>query len=135
MVKIGYYKDEAGTNEAIKKGWLYTGDMAKVDKEGFIYLVARKKEIIKVGGKRVSPKEIEEIILEVSEVIDCNITGVQDEILGESLKAKIILNRLDNQEEVRTKILMKCKEKLALYKIPQLIKFDNKMNVKSTGKK
>ena len=134
-IMLGYYKDEVSTKAAIKNGWLYTGDMAKIDKDGFIYLVARKKEIIKVGGKRVSPKEIEAVILSVREVIDCTITGVNDEILGESLKAEIIINRLDIEEEVRTKVLMKCKEKLALHKIPQQFIFDTKMNVKSTGKK
>ena len=67
-IMLGYYKDQVGTNEAIKDGWLSTGDMAKVDEDGYIYLVARKKEIIKVGGKRVSPKEIEAVILSVPEV-------------------------------------------------------------------
>ena len=134
-IMLGYYKDEVSTKAAIKNGWLYTGDMAKIDKDGFIYLVARKKEIIKVGGKRVSPKEIEAVILSVPEVVDCTITGIKDEILGESLKAEIIINRLDIEEEVRTKVLMRCKEKLALHKIPQQFIFDTKMNVKSTGKK
>ena len=134
-IMLGYYKDEVSTKAAIKNGWLYTGDMAKIDKDGFIYLVARKKEIIKVGGKRVSPKEIEAVILSVPEVVDCTITGIKDEILGESLKAEIIINRLDIEEGVRTKVLMRCKEKLALHKIPQQFIFDTKMNVKSTGKK
>ena len=62
-IMLGYYKDEEGTSKTLEGGWLHTGDMAKMDDEGFFYLVARKKEIIKVGGKRVSPKEIEEVIL------------------------------------------------------------------------
>ena len=57
-------------------------DMAKKDKDGYIYLVARKKEIIKVGGKRISPKEIEEVIVSIPEVVDCTIEGVYDEILA-----------------------------------------------------
>ena len=71
----GYYKDAERTKTTLKEGWLHTGDLAKVDDDGFIYLVARKKEIIKVGGKRVSPKEIEDVILSVPQVIDCTIKG------------------------------------------------------------
>ena len=134
-VMLGYYKDDEDTKMTIKNGWLYTGDIAKVDKDNFIYIVARKKEIIKVGGKRVSPKEIEDVILKIDEIVDCTIVGVQDEILGEALKAIIILNKLEKLKEVKNKIISKCKEKLALYKIPQFFEFDTKMNVKSTGKK
>ena len=132
---LGYYKDLEETKNTIKNGWLYTGDIAKKDDQGFLYLVARKKEIIKVGGKRVSPKEIEEVILKVPFVIDCTIIGIQDEILGEALKAKIVVNHVKDEENLKNEILDKCKEKLALYKIPHIFEFDNKMNVKSTGKK
>ena len=83
----GYYEEPEASKIALKKGWLHTGDLAKMDKDGFIYIVAREKEIIKVGGKRVSPKEIEEVILSVPSVVDCTIKGVYDDILGEALKA------------------------------------------------
>ncbi|MBT8304348.1 MAG: AMP-binding protein, partial [Bacteroidia bacterium] len=68
-VMLGYYKDSEDTAKTIIDGWLHTGDIAKVDEDGFIYLMARKKEIIKVGGKRVSPKEIEEVILSMPEIV------------------------------------------------------------------
>jgi acyl-CoA synthetase (AMP-forming)/AMP-acid ligase II len=131
----GYYKDVLETNEVIKNNWLYTGDIAKKDKDGFFYIVGRKKEIIKVGGNRVSPKEIESVILEISQVIDCTIKSVDDDVLGESLKAEIVIDNLNNKEEVKQLILMHCKEKLALYKIPQMFDFSNKFNVKITGKR
>lgn len=134
-VMMGYYKDIQGTTETIKKGWLYTGDLAKKDAEGYIYIVGRKKEFIKVGGRRVSPKEIEEVFLSVPEVIDCTIEGIFDEVLGESLKAVVVIDNLNNKEEVKELILKSCRERLALYKIPQVYEFRNKMNVKSTGKK
>ena len=76
----GYYKDSESTNTTLKGGWLHTGDLAYVDEDGFIFLLARKKEIIKVGGKRVSPKEIEEVILMVPQVIDCTIEGIYDDV-------------------------------------------------------
>lgn len=134
-IMLGYYKDEVGTNEAIKDGWLYTGDMAKVDEDGFIYLVARKKEIIKVGGKRVSPKEIEAVILSVPEVVDCTITGFDDELLGEAIEAAIVLSGKMDEDEMREKILKTCSKNLSLYKIPQKIIFEKAMKMSATGKK
>ena len=102
---------------------------------GFIFLLARKKEIIKVGGKRVSPKEIEEVILMVPQVIDCTIEGIYDDVLGEGIKANVIIKGIYNKNEIKEEIFKYCKEKLALFKIPQIIEFDDRMKLKSTGKK
>ena len=135
-VMLGYYKDEVGTNLAIKNGWLYTGDIAKVDEDGFIYLMSRKKEIIKVGGKRVSPKEIEAVILAIPEVIDCTVTGFDDELLGEAIQATIVLNNSKIiQDEMKQIILQACSKNLSLYKIPQKIVFEKSMQMSATGKK
>lgn len=134
-IMMGYYKDVEGTKDAIKNGWLYTGDMARVDEEGFIYLVARKKEIIKIGGKRVSPKEIEGVILLVPQVVDCTVTGFYDEILGEAIKAVVVIDKLHNKSDIKDKIIKNCKERLSLYKIPQIIELKSNMDLKSTGKK
>jgi long-chain acyl-CoA synthetase len=135
-IMLGYYKDPEESQKILKDGWLYTGDIAVADKDGFLYLMARKKEIIKVGGKRVSPKEIEEVILSVPEVVDCTISGIDDEILGEAIKAIIVLNSIQLDHKVmEEKILVRCSEKLSLYKIPQHIVFENVISVNSTGKK
>ena len=74
-VMPGYLNAPDENEQTLRNGWLHTGDMAKKDEDGYIYLVARKKEIIKVGGKRISPKEIEEVIVSVPEVVDCTIEG------------------------------------------------------------
>lgn len=134
-IMLGFYKDTISTNESIKDGWLYTGDIAKIDQNGFIYLVARKKEILKIGGKRVSPKEIEEVIISIPEVVDCTITGVYDDILGEAIKATIVLNSKTPLDEMKVEILRICAEKLSTYKIPQHIEFQNSIAMNSTGKK
>lgn len=134
-IMLGYYKDEEATNNTIKNGWLYTGDMAKVDKDGFIYLVARKKEIIKVGGKRVSPKEIEAVILSIPEVVDCTIVGIDDELLGEAIQATIVLNGKFDEEKMKEKILQRCAQNLLLYKVPQKIVFGASIHMSKTGKK
>ena len=134
-VMIGYFKDVEGTNEVLKKGWLYTGDMATVDEDGFIYVVARKKEIIKVGGNRVSPKEIEEVILTVPEVLDCTISEVNDELLGEAIKATVVLAGTYDTLHIKEIILKQCRERLSLYKIPSYWEFTEKMELASNGKK
>lgn len=134
-VMIGYFKDVEGTNEVLKNGWLYTGDMATVDEDGFIYVVARKKEIIKVGGNRVSPKEIEEVILTVPEVLDCTVSEVNDELLGEAIKATVVLAGAYDTILMKEIILKRCREKLSNYKIPGFWEFTEKMELASSGKK
>ena len=134
-IMLGYYKDPVESKKTIKDNWLYTGDIATVDNDGFIYLVARKKEIIKVGGQRISPKEIEQVILSVSQVIDCTIEAIYDDILGEAIKAIIVVNRGEDELKLKDIILKKCKENLSLFKIPQIIEFKYNMDLKSTGKK
>ena len=134
-IMLGYYKDSLSTNNTIINGWLYTGDIAKIDNDGFIYLVARKKEILKVGGKRVSPKEIEEVIISIPKVIDCTITGIYDENLGEAIKATVVLTNEASIEKMKAVILAYCAKKLSSYKIPQEVVFQKSISIKSTGKK
>lgn len=134
-IMLGYYKDNNATSETIKDGWLYTGDIAKKDEDGYIYLMARKKEIIKVGGKRVSPKEIEEVLLSVPDIVDCTIKAVEDNILGEAIEAIIVLNSKMEENTIKEKILTACSKKLSVYKIPQKFTFSTSMKMSATGKK
>ncbi len=131
----GYYNAPDMTNETIVDGYLITGDLAKKDEDGYFYLVARKKEIIKVGGERISPKEIEEVIVGIADVVDCTIEGVDDEILGEKLKATIVINDSTDQTELEKTIIETCKSKLSPIKVPQVIEFENQVKVSSSGKK
>lgn len=131
----GYYNDSDLTKKTLRNGKLYTGDLAKKDKDGFFYITARKKEIIKVGGERVSPKEIEEVIVNFKDVIDCTIEGVFDEILGEKIKATIVVNNLNDANSLKEKILEHCKQFLSPIKIPQQILFEQQVKVNASGKK
>lgn len=134
-IMLGYFADEEGTKNTIRDGWLYTGDLGTVDEEGFIFLTARKKEIIKVGGKRISPKEIEAVILELPEVVDCTIEGIEDELLGEALKATIVIKPENGKEAFLEKIKQHCSKHLALYKVPQVFELKEQLVISATGKK
>jgi acyl-CoA synthetase (AMP-forming)/AMP-acid ligase II len=134
-IMLGYYKDVVETKKTIKNGWLYTGDVAIMDNEGFYYLVARKKEILKVAGKRVSPKEIEAVILSLEEVMDCTISGYDDDVFGEAIQATIVAKGTFNEEQLKEKILHICSKKLAMYKIPQKICFEKAIKMSASGKK
>ena len=134
-IMIGYFNDLEGTAEVLKNGWLYTGDIGTVDEEGYIFLTARKKEIIKIAGKRVSPKEIEAVILTAPYVVDCSIESFDDDITGEGIKAVVVLKEgmqgLVNEEMIK----IYCSDKLALYKIPKYVEFRKELSVAATGKK
>lgn len=134
-IMIGYFADEEGTKKAIRNGWLYTGDLGTVDEDGYIYLTARSKEIIKVRGKRISPKEIEAVILALPEVIDCTIEGVEDEIEGEMLKATVTVRKDSFGSVTRDLLIQHCSQHLALFKVPQVYEFKDDLTISPTGKK
>ena len=134
-IMMGYFADEEGTKNAIRNGWLYTGDLGTVDEDGYIYLTARSKEIIKVRGKRISPKEIEAVILALPEVIDCTIEGVEDDIEGEMLKATVTVRKENAEAMTRERLIQHCSQHLALFKVPQVYEFKDNLTISATGKK
>ncbi|MBN2697643.1 MAG: AMP-binding protein [Bacteroidales bacterium] len=131
----GYLNDEASTQRALRDGWLNTNDLAYMDEDGFFFLTARKNEILKVGGKRISPKEIEEVILAIPEVMDCTISGIFDEILGEAIKATIVLSPGKETLINETAIRSHCTRSLDTFKIPRVIEFKDRLKIADTGKK
>ncbi len=134
-IMMGYFADEEGTKNAIRNGWLYTGDLGTVDEEGYIYLTARSKEIIKVRGKRISPKEIEAVILTLPEVIDCTIQGVEDEIEGEMVKATVTVRKDSLGSLTRESLIQHCSKHLSLFKVPQVFEIIDTLTISATGKK
>jgi acyl-CoA synthetase (AMP-forming)/AMP-acid ligase II len=126
-----YYKNPEKTAEAIKNGWLYTGDMARMDNEGFIYVVDRKKDVIITGGENIYPAEVEEIIHGHPKVYDVAVIGVPDNRLGEIAVAIIAPKSGDTL--TKTEIKAFCEQNLAKHNRPRRIIFD-KIPRNPTGK-
>ena len=132
-VMKGYFNDKEETDKVLKNGYLYTGDIAKVDDEGYIYIVAREKNFIKSGGIRISPKDIEDIILQIPQVVECVVIGVEDNILGEAVKAFVVLT--ENKYFIDFKYILDfCKKQLPSYKTPRYIEFLKSLPKNSSGK-
>lgn len=133
-IMIGYFNDPFSTGEVLKNGWLHTGDLATIDEEGFVFITARKKEIIKIGGIRISPREIEEVIVKMNGVVDCTAEGVYDDLLGEAIKVTVVVN--ESGKKITVDDLKRyCGTRLAAYKIPTYFSFHETMEISSTGKK
>jgi long-chain acyl-CoA synthetase len=130
-VMKGYYKMPEETAAAIKDGWLYTGDMARMDEEGYFYIVDRKKDLIIVGGYNVYPREVEEVIYDHQDVVEAAVLGVPDPNQGEAVKAYVVSK---NPELTEEDLLRYCKEHLAKYKVPSSIEFLEELPKNTTGK-
>ena len=117
-----YYKNPDLTRQTIENGWLHTGDLARWDEDGFIYLVDRKKDLVISGGENIFPVEVEEIILQHPKVYDVAVIGTPNERLGEIVTAVIqTVSGLTMSEE---EVIDFCEKKLSRYKRPRLIIFD-----------
>lgn len=131
-IMAGYWGEPEKTARALMDGKLWTGDLARVDDEGFIYIVSRKSDIIKCGSHRVHPAEIEEALAEHAAVHEAAVIGVEDEILGEALKALVVLNA--SCQCSRMELLQHCRTLLPSYKVPQHIEFIPELPKTSSGK-
>ncbi len=131
-VMKGYYKDEEATREALRGGWLHTGDIGRTDEEGFIYIVDRKKDMIVSGGENIYPREIEEILYSHPRIEDAAIIGVPDPLWGESVKAVIVLKKGATMSE--EEVIEYCKSHLASYKKPKSVEFMENLPRNPSGK-
>jgi acyl-CoA synthetase (AMP-forming)/AMP-acid ligase II len=131
-VMQGYHQDPAATREAIRDGWLYTGDLARMDEEGFFYIVDRKKDMIVSGGENIYPREIEEVLIRHPAIADVAVVGISDADWGESVKAFVVLEEgciMDAQGVIEI-----CKESLASYKKPKTVAFVPSIPKNALGK-
>lgn len=130
-VMKGYYKMPEETEVTIRDGWLYTGDLARMDDEGYIYIVDRKKDLILVGGYNVYPREVEEIIYNHPDVVEVAVLGVPDPDFGEAVKCFVVSR---NPSLTEANLLEYCQIYLAKYKIPSSIEFLEELPKNTTGK-
>ena len=128
----GYFKKQELTNETIVDGWLHSGDLGKMDKDGYVYITGRIKEMFTVGGFNVSPPEIENYLLKHPKVSNVAVVGLPDERLGEVGAAFIKLK--DGQSAMEEEIIDFCKDKISNVKIPRYIFFTNKFPLNPQGK-
>jgi len=131
-VMQGYYKQEQANRQTLKDAWLYTGDMAKFDREGYVYIVGRKKEMVNVRGLNVYPREIEEVLYQNQKIKEAAVIGIADAHKGEVPKAFVVLK--ENESATEHEIIQELRERLAAYKIPKYVEFRTSLPKNTTGK-
>src|SRR5512136_871913 len=132
IVTKGYWKLPEETKKSIKGGWLYTGDMAVIDQEGYVTIVDRKKDMILTGGENVYSTEVENILYTHPAVLECAVVGVPDQKWGEAVKGIVVLK--PSQRATEQEIIQFCKEKIAHYKAPKSIDFIEALPRTGSGK-
>ena len=128
----GYWKNPEATEKALKDGWFYTGDLATIDSDGFVYIVDRKKDIIISGGINISSREVEDVLYMHEAVNQAAVIGIPDKKWGETVKAFVVLSRgFDVGED---ELIDFCRSNLASYKKPTSIDFLTDLPKTSSGK-
>jgi long-chain acyl-CoA synthetase len=134
-VMKGYYNREEETKSVIRNGWLYTGDIAYMDEDGFFYIVERKKDLIIVGGFNVYPKEVEDVLYKHPKVMEAAVVGVPDEYRGEVVKAFVVLKHgVEETEQTKQEIIEFCSKYLSKYKVPKYVEFKKSLPKSPIGK-
>lgn len=132
----GYYKDEAATHKGIIDGWIHTGDLGKLDKEGYLKITGRKKDIIIRGGENISPIEIECILKQQSKIKDAVVVGIPDDVMGQEIAAFIIGSEEEKkvEEDLINEIAAYVAEYLPKHKQPRYIRLVDKFPLTGSGK-
>jgi len=127
-----YWNNPEETAAQLKDGWLYTGDIAQTDEDGYLYIVDRKKDMIIAGGFNIYPREVDEVLYQHPKIAEAVAVGVPDAYRGETIKAFIVLKQ--GQQATEKEVIAFCKEKLAAYKVPKLIEFRESIPKSNIGK-
>jgi len=130
-IMLGYWRDPEGSEKVLCSGWYHTGDQAYQDEDGFFYVIGRKDDLLKVGGHRINPREIEDVLMESGMVVEAAIIGVQDDLLGNRLIAFVAPRNGECNEKG---ILKYCFERLPKFKIPEQIKIVRELPKNANGK-
>lgn len=134
QVMLGYWNKPDETEMVLRDGWLLTGDIAKIDNDGFFYIVDRKKDMINISGFKVWPREVEEVLYQHQGVKEAAVIGVSDEYKGESVKAYVVLKDGFEGKVSEDEITKFCREKLAVFKTPKTVEFRKELPKSIVGK-
>lgn len=139
-VMPGYWNKPEETANTLREGpspgsgerWLYTGDIAKMDEDGYFYIVDRKKDMIIAGGYNIYPRDIEEVLYEHPKILEAAVIGIPDPYRGETVKAFVVLK--PGERATADDIIAFCKERLAAYKVPKIVEFRDTLPRNLIGK-
>ncbi len=133
-VMLGYWKRPEETAQTLQDGWLFTGDVARMDEEGYFYIVDRKKDMIIAGGYNIYPREVEEVLYQHPAVKEAAVVGVPDAYRGETVKAFLVLKEGFAGKVGEAEMRDFTKERLAAYKVPKLWEFREELPKTAVGK-
>ncbi|MBW2000784.1 MAG: AMP-binding protein, partial [Deltaproteobacteria bacterium] len=128
----GYWKRPEETAQSIKQGWLFTGDMATIDSEGYVNIVDRKKDVIITGGENVYSVEVENVLYSHPSLLEAAVIGVPDPKWGEAVKAIVVPK--PGEDVTEEEIIRYCKERIARYKAPKSVDFVKELPKTGSGK-
>lgn len=132
QVMKGYWNMPEETALTLRDGWLRTGDIARMDEDGYFYIVDRKKDMIIAGGFNIYPRDIEEVLFEHPKVQEAAVCGVSDPYRGETVKAFLVLK--PGETATAEEIIQYCRENMAAYKVPGLVEFRKELPKSAVGK-
>jgi acyl-CoA synthetase (AMP-forming)/AMP-acid ligase II len=131
-IMVGYYKEPEATREALRGGWLHTGDLGKLDEEGFLYVVDRKKDMIISGGENIYPREVEEVLYRHPKILEAAVIGLPDPLWGERVHAVVALRQGERMGEAE--VVEHCRQHIASFKKPKSVAFVDRLPRSATGK-
>ncbi|WP_099159108.1 long-chain-fatty-acid--CoA ligase [Virgibacillus ndiopensis] len=132
QVMKGYWNMPEETAHTLRDGWLYTGDIAYMDEDGYVFIIDRKKDLIIASGYNIYPRDVEEIIYEYPAVQEAVVVGVPDPYRGETVKAVIVLKDGTHCDE--EELIAYCRENMAAYKVPRIVEFRDELPKTNVGK-
>ncbi|GAX90157.1 long-chain-fatty-acid--CoA ligase [Effusibacillus lacus] len=132
QVMKGYWNNPEETRAALREGWLYTGDIAMMDEDGYYYIVGRKKELIITGGLNVYPKEVEEVLYQHPAVQEAAVVGIPDSYRGEAVKAYVVPKQ--GQSVTEEELIDFCRSQLSPYKAPRSVELRSSLPKTTVGK-
>lgn len=132
QVMKGYWNNPGETGLVLKDGWLLTGDIAKMDEEGFFYIIDRKKDTIIAGGFNIYPREVEDVLYDNQKIKEATVVGIPDPYRGETVKAYVVLK--EGQEASEEEMIAFCRERLAAFKVPRSVDFRESLPKTLVGK-